>query len=112
MSENLGNIHDHGIPASHIRGFRRGIRDEQVGRIRLAIKQYVPKQPSGSNGGHVTIIASHGVGSSKESFEPFFDELLLCGIPIRAVWAMDVAHNGASYLLNENVIGDETQLIR
>ncbi|KAL9055988.1 MAG: hypothetical protein Q9206_002920 [Seirophora lacunosa] len=50
---------------------------------------------------------AHGVGSSKESYEPFFDGLLHCGLPIRAVWAMDIAHHGASYLLNEDVIGDD-----
>ncbi|KAG7001972.1 hypothetical protein G7Y79_00030g065050 [Physcia stellaris] len=107
MSAESWNIHEHVIPASHIRGFRRGIREEKAGRLRLAIKQYVPKEISGCIARHVSIITAHGVGSSKESYEPFYDELLNRGLPIRAVWAMDVAHHGASYLLNENIIGDE-----
>ena len=107
MSEELWNIHEHVIPASHIRGYRRGIQDEQTGRLRLAVKQYAPKTAPASKIGDVTLIMAHGIGSSKESYEPFFDELLNFGLRIRAVWAMDVAHHGASYLLNESVIGDE-----
>ncbi|KAL8926301.1 MAG: hypothetical protein Q9208_003023 [Pyrenodesmia sp. 3 TL-2023] len=108
MSEEYWTVRDHVIEASHIRGFSRGVRDESTARLRLAVKQYVPRQlkdipcPSG-----ITIIVAHGVGSSKESYGPFLDDLLQCGLPIRAAWAMDVAHHGASYLLNEDVIGDE-----
>lgn len=107
MSAEFWNIHEHVIPASHIRGFRRGIQEEKTSRLKLAIKQYVPKEISDRVIGDVTCIMAHGVGSSKESYEPFYDELLNRGLPIRAVWAMDVAHHGASYLLNENLIGDD-----
>ncbi|KAI4195488.1 MAG: hypothetical protein LQ346_003413 [Caloplaca aetnensis] len=108
MSEEYWTVQDHVIPASHIRGFSRGVRDESKACLRLAVKQYEPRKlkdvqsPSG-----MTIIVAHGVGSSKESYEPFLDDLLQCGLPIRAAWAMDIAHHGASYLLNEDVIGDE-----
>ena len=107
MSEELWDIHEHVIPASHIRGFTRGVRNEQTGHLRLAVKQYVPRNVSESKAGNVTLIMAHGIGSSKESYEPFYDELLNRGLPIRAVWAMDVAHHGASYLLNEDIIGDD-----
>ena len=107
MSEELWDIREHVIPASHIRGFSRGARNEQTGHLKLAVKQYVPRKASGAKVGDVTLIMAHGVGSSKESYEPFYDELLIRNIPIRAVWAMDVAHHGASYLLNEDRIGDD-----
>ena len=107
MSEELWEIHEYVIPASHIRGFSRGVRNEQTGHLRLAVKQYVPRSVLESNPGHVTLIMAHGIGSSKESYEPFYDELLHRDLPIRAVWAMDVAHHGASYLLNEDRIGDD-----
>lgn len=107
MSEEFWIVNEHIIPASHVRGFRRGIRGDQTGLLRLAIKQYVPKKTRTTDVGQVTIIMAHGVGTSKESYEPFFDELLHCRLPIRAIWAMDAAHHGASYLLNENVIGDD-----
>ena len=107
MSEELWNIREHVIPASHTRGFSRGARNEQTGRLRLAVKQYVPRKVSDSKASNVTLIMAHGIGSSKESYEPFYDELLNRHLPIRAVWAMDVAHHGASYLLNEDIIGDD-----
>ncbi|KAL8914936.1 MAG: hypothetical protein Q9171_000563 [Xanthocarpia ochracea] len=107
MSTEYWTINEHIIPASHIRGFSRGVRDERTAYLRLAVKQYVPKGRQGDQTNAITVIMAHGVGSSKESYEPFFDELLHCGLLIRAVWAMDVAHHGASYVLNEDAIGDE-----
>ena len=107
MSESIWTIREHVIPASHIRGFRRGIRDEQNGRLRLAVKQYTPKDRPTSKPGDVTLIMSSGLGASKELHEPFYDELFQRGLPIRAIWSMDTAQHGASYLLNEGIIGDE-----
>ena len=106
MSKEFWNVRAHVIPASHIRGFSRGIRDESTGHLRLAVKQYVPLNRD-PKPGDFTLIMAHGVGSSKESYEHFFDELLHSGLPIRGVWAADIAHHGASYILNENAIGDE-----
>ena len=107
MSIEYWTIKEHIIPASHLRGFSRGVKDERTAHLRLVVKQYVPKGRQGDQSNAMTVIMAHGVGSSKESYEPFFDELLHCGLPIRAVWAMDVAHHGASYVLNEDAIGDE-----
>ena len=106
MSEEFWNIKSHVIPASHIRGFSRGVRDEETARIRLAVKQYTPLSRD-PKPGDLTLIMAHGVGSPKELYEPFFDELLHCSLPIRGIWTADAAHHGASYVLNENIIGDE-----
>ena len=106
MSKEFWNVHAHVVPASHIRGFSRGVRDENTAHLKLAVKQYVPRDRD-AKPGDATLIMAHSVGSSKESYEPFFDELLHCGLPIRGVWAADVAHHSASYVLNEDVIGDE-----
>ena len=107
MSGDFWTIHEHIIQASHIRGFSRGIRDEQTGRLRLAVKQYVPKGRQVPRAGDITLIMVPGVGVSKELCEPFFDELLGWSLPIRAVWSMDPVHHAASYVLNEGIIGDE-----
>ncbi|KAL8695852.1 MAG: hypothetical protein Q9201_007934 [Fulgogasparrea decipioides] len=107
MSADYWKVREYEIPASHIRGYSRGVKDESTARLRLAVKQYVPKDQKETPKSAMTIIMAHGVGSSKESYEPLFDELLQCNLPIRAVWAMDIAHHGASYLLNENALGDE-----
>ncbi|KAL8831594.1 MAG: hypothetical protein Q9191_000774 [Dirinaria sp. TL-2023a] len=109
MSTEFWSISEHVIPASHIRGFSRGIRDEQNGRLRLAIKQYTPKARPEPQVGDVTLIMMSGLGASKELYEPFFDELLQRSrLRIRAIWSMDTAHHGASYVLNEGIIGDES----
>lgn len=103
MSEDLWTVIEHVISASHLRGFSRGIRDEQNGHLRLSVKQYTPN----ANLGYVSLIIAHGVGSAKELYEPLLDELLNQGLPIRSAWSVDVAHHGQSYLLNEDIIGDE-----
>ena len=107
MSVELWTVVSHVLPAAHIRGFSRGVRNEQTDHLRLAVKQYVPRNRTPKEGG-MTLIAAQGVGQSKELYEPFFDQLLTQGgIPIRAIWAMDCVHHGASYVLNEKIIGDE-----
>ncbi|KAL8669125.1 MAG: hypothetical protein Q9168_006277 [Polycauliona sp. 1 TL-2023] len=108
MSTEFWTVKEHVIPASHVRGFSRGALHNGTAHLRLAIKQYIPiKQEHPHHPNAMTFIMAHGVASSKESYEPFFDELLHCGLPIRAVWAMDIAHHGASYLLNQDLLGDE-----
>ena len=97
MSEYIYNITAHVIPASHIGGYPRGVRDGgRSAQLRLAVKQYVPKGKPGS----ITLLIAHGVGSSKESYEPLLDDLFSQGLPIRSAWSIDVAHHGQSYRLN------------
>lgn len=106
MAENLWTIIPHVIPASHIGGFSRRVRNEQTDHLQLAVKQYVPRNRRDTAHG-ITLIATPGAGQSKELFEPFFDELLRCGLPLRCIWTFDAVHMGASYVLNEQIIGDE-----
>ena len=107
MSFELWNVIEHVIPASHIRGFHRGVRDESSAHLRLALKEYVPKSNPDPRPGDVTLIVAHGIGSAKECYEPFFDDLLRCDVRIRGIWAADATNNGASYILNEHILGDE-----
>ncbi|KAF2491918.1 alpha/beta-hydrolase [Lophium mytilinum] len=100
-------VTNHVIPASWPRGFARGVRDEESGRLRLAVNEYVPRANMSPQPGDVTFLFAHGTGSTKESYEPFFDDVLTRFPRIRAIWAFDIAWHGASYLLNEHVIGDE-----
>lgn len=101
-------VQEHIIPASHPRGFRRAVRDPQTSRLKLHVKEYRPLSSPPSESA-VTIIFAHGIGSTKESYEPFFADLLAnpATPPIRAIWAADAANHGQSYLLNAAEIGDE-----
>lgn len=115
LSPDPWTVKEHIISASHPRCFRRGVRDPQASRLRLHVKQYIPQYginasnagPLSKNG--ITIIFHHGVGCSKEPYEPFFADILAhpsCP-PIRSIWSLDAANHGRSYLLNASEIGDE-----
>lgn len=98
-------VESHVIPAGHTRGTQRG---EQTPNspFRLAVKHYGLKtKPTGPDG--FNLVLAHGFTSSKEAFEPFLDDLMRAKAPIRSCWAIDAAHNGDSYLLNEEIIGDD-----
>ena len=108
MTDDPWNIQTYVIPASHIRGYERGVRNETTDHLSLAVKKYVPKERKPESEHPITIIAAHGVGRAKELFEPFYKYLLLhSSLSVRAIWAFDAAHLGESYILNENIIGDE-----
>jgi len=106
-------IHEHVIPASHPRGYLRGVRDPQTSRLRLHVKQYVPDSARSLGGGQhaITLIVQHGQppGDNKEAYEPFIQDLFSQSNlpPIRAIWALDIASAGQSFLLNRDDIGDE-----
>lgn len=104
MSQEDWTTTTHIINASYRRAFARGLRDEAGPPLRLVVKQYArgtPAQP-----GDATIVFVHGVGSVKETYEPFFDELLRASGHIRSLWSWDTAHHGESYTLNKDVLGD------
>ena len=107
MSISFWDIIEHAIPAAHTRGYARGVREERSRPLQLAIKQYTPKSNPNPRPGDVTLIVAHAIASAKETFEPLYDDLLQCGLRIRSVWAADAVNHGVSYLLNEDIIGDE-----
>ncbi|KAF2670598.1 alpha/beta-hydrolase [Microthyrium microscopicum] len=104
MESKIWTLRTHVIPASHMRGYRRGVRDETKHRLRLSVNQYTPNKIPDVGW---TVIFVHGVGSTKESYEPFFAGLLKTGLPIRSIWAADLAWHGQSYVINEEIVGDE-----
>ncbi|KAK4499146.1 hypothetical protein PRZ48_009658 [Zasmidium cellare] len=107
MSRDLWSITTHNIPASHVRGFERGVRDEETSKLQLAVKQYTPRANFKPSRGDVTFIMVGGIDNSKETFEPLFDDLLQHFPAIRNIWAVDPATYGKSFWLNRDTIGDE-----
>jgi pimeloyl-ACP methyl ester carboxylesterase len=96
MDYSQWDITKHAIPASHIRGYRRGVRDERTALLKLSVNEYRPKSDEKYGDDAVTIVFIHGVGSTKESYEPFFQQLKSCGLVVRSVWAADIAWHGKS----------------
>lgn len=107
MSESLWQIKKHRIPASHIRGSDRGVRDNGTPWLQLAVNQYTPRNPPVDCNGHFSFVIAGGTASAKECYEPFFDELLNAGTPIRGIWIMDHASYAESWTLNQHLYGDE-----
>ena len=113
MSTTLFHLTRHTIPAAHLRGLPRGVRDEHASTpLRLAINHYLPISNPDPLPGDLTLILAHGISSAKECYEPFFDDLLLYAstlsppLRIRSIWAPDAVHNCASYALNASLLGD------
>ena len=99
---------EHIIPCQYLREYPHGTKSENA-PLRLAIKEYRPHDDKvRSAAGSVTVIATHGNGFPKEAYEPLFDDLYqaLKG-KISGIWIADCAHQGASGVLNENLLGDD-----
>ncbi|KAI9804358.1 MAG: hypothetical protein M1833_007165 [Piccolia ochrophora] len=110
MSTTLFDVQSHTIPCQHIREYRHAtLHDDAV--LHLCVKQYRPLNNPKPRPGDITIIAAHANGIPKELYEPFWDDLLeqasRNGFRIRGIWIADVAHQGASGVLNEDKLGDE-----
>ncbi|GMG07820.1 unnamed protein product [Aspergillus oryzae] len=108
-------IIEHTIPGQHIRESPRSIRGRQETPIKIAIKQYIPNDadrldPTPDNA--ITIIGVPGNGSPKEIYEPLWEDLYRqlkkLSVPVRGIWVADTSNQGASAVLNEEVLGDQS----
>ncbi|KAH8726599.1 putative toxin biosynthesis protein [Phaeosphaeriaceae sp. PMI808] len=112
MSVSNFTVTEHRCPCSYIRQFPHGVKDEND-ELQLAVKEYRPLNYLEAGEDSVTIIAAHANGFPKECYEPLWDDLLKTTteaehtVKIRAIWIADVAHQGESYSLNANKIGDD-----
>jgi hypothetical protein len=105
------------FPRGHLR-----CTQKPTDRLEVVVNKYMPKNNPQPRTGDVTLILLHANGfhkvySSKldgidweELYEPFFDAILersgKAGFRIRAIWAPDIANQGASGIRNENKLGD------
>ncbi|KAM0723177.1 hypothetical protein Q7P37_001377 [Cladosporium fusiforme] len=107
----LFTIQEHTLTTAYIREYPRAIADDKDDDLKLAIKQYTPRDNTSPKPGDVTIIGGHANGFPKELYEPLWDDLYLKlkakGVNIRSIWIADAAHQGASGVLNERKLGDD-----
>jgi pimeloyl-ACP methyl ester carboxylesterase len=96
-------VHEHTLPAQHIREYDHGVADENEDYY-IHIKQYSPKLARQPQEDDVTIIAAAGIGMVKEIYEPFFQILtskcMERGVFIRNVWIADMGCVGKSAIVN------------
>ncbi|PQE25563.1 toxin biosynthesis protein [Rutstroemia sp. NJR-2017a BBW] len=104
-------VKEHTVECQHIREYARATADYQEDVLRLAIKQYIPRDNPNPEQGDVTIIGAHANGYPKELYEPLWEDLharsKANGFRIRSIWIADIAHEGASSVLNERLIGND-----
>jgi hypothetical protein len=113
MSTSTFEVQEHTLACSHIREYPLATADTTEDVLSLAIKQYTPLDNSSPQKGDVTIIAAHANGFPKELYEPLWDEvyarLKAGGVRVRGIWIADVAHQGQSGVLNEDVLGNDRE---
>ena len=105
------HIVEHIVPCSHIREYPRAVLDAQETVLHLHVKQYIPIDNPKPQSGDVTIIAAHANGFPKELYEPLWEDLHARSkshnFCIRSIWISDVAQQGASGVLNEDLLGND-----
>jgi len=129
MPSSVFEIKEHTVECQHIREYARATAHSQEDVLQLSIKQYIPLDNQHPEVGDLTIIGAHANGFAKvsalyrpsrwveitetlqEMYEPLWEELYSVsktkGFRIRSIWIADVAQQGASGVLNENVLGDD-----
>lgn len=120
MASDLFTINAHVVPASHIREHASATQHDvpQETALQLCANQYIPRSSSQAEGNSkkiaVTILAAPALGIPKECYEPLFCVLLSYSrsassqFSIKSIWIADVTHEGASSVLNEEVLGSDS----
>ncbi|KAF4821076.1 Abhydrolase domain-containing protein mpaH [Colletotrichum siamense] len=105
------HIKEHVLDASHIREFPRALANSQDDVLKLAVKEYIPKDNPNPQPGDVTIIGAHANGFPKELYEALWEDLHAeskkSNFRIRSIIIADAAWQGASSVLNEGKLGND-----
>lgn len=111
MPSSCFNVTEHFLPCQYIREYPGATLHNQEDDLKIHIKQYTPQDDSAVQPGAVTIVGAHANGFPKELYEPLWDDLYKSlkrrGQPIRSIWIADVASQGASGKLNEEILGND-----
>ncbi|CAK96186.1 hypothetical protein M747DRAFT_124249, partial [Aspergillus niger ATCC 13496] len=102
---------EHIVECQHIREYPAATANGQEDVLNLVVKQYIPLDNPNPQPGDVTILAAHANGFPKELYEPLWEELYARskanGFRIRSIWMADVAHQGESSVVNEDLLGND-----
>ncbi|KAJ0307844.1 hypothetical protein COL5a_008203 [Colletotrichum fioriniae] len=107
------HIKEHVLDGSHIREFPRALSRSQDDVLKLAVKEYIPKDNPNPKPGDVTIIGAHANGFPKELYEALWQDLHAQSLlptstfRIRSIIIADAAWQGRSSTLNEPLLGND-----
>ncbi|KAM0126890.1 hypothetical protein ACHAO1_009810 [Botrytis cinerea] len=115
MHSTVFEVKENILECQHIREYPRATSNTQEDVLHLAIKQYIPRDNPNPQPGDVTIIGAHANGYPKELYEPLWEDVharaKANGFKIRSIWIADLAHEGASSVLNEQLLGNDPSWI-
>lgn len=102
---------EHVTRCSHTRDRPAGVELGKDKDLRLSVKQYIPKDNPNPSKSDVTLIGAHANAFPKELYEPLwndiFEALQASGRKIRSIWIADQYNQGASGVLNEELLGPD-----
>ncbi|XP_044715557.1 alpha/beta hydrolase family domain-containing protein [Hirsutella rhossiliensis] len=107
------DVREHKVPACHIREYAGSTAASQEEVLYLHVKQYtpLPALSGAQEKDALTIIATNGVGLSKELYEPLWDEIYQLSASndyaIRGIWIADAVSLGMSGVLNEGKLSND-----
>ncbi|KAJ0163146.1 hypothetical protein CTA2_3458 [Colletotrichum tanaceti] len=107
------HVKEHVLDGSHIREFPRALSRSQDDVLKLAVKEYIPKDNPSPKPGDVTIIGAHANGFPKELYEALWQDLHAESLKpsstfrIRSIIIADAAWQSASAALNEPLLGND-----
>ncbi|TGO69751.1 hypothetical protein BOTNAR_0007g00320 [Botryotinia narcissicola] len=111
MHSTIFEVKEHTLECQHIREYPRATSNTQEDVLRLAIKQYIPRDNPNPQPGDVTIIGAHANGYPKPLWEDVHARAKANGFKIRSIWIADLAHEGASSVINEQLLGNDPSWI-
>jgi hypothetical protein len=104
-------ITSHTTRTQHTRDRPAGAERGRHNDLRLHVNQYVPRDNPNPKAGDVTLIGAHANGFPKELYEPFWNDLYqrlrAKGRGVRGIWIADIASQGQSGILNEEILGPD-----
>ncbi|TQN71041.1 Abhydrolase domain-containing protein mpaH [Colletotrichum shisoi] len=107
------HVREHVLDGSHIREFPRALSRSQDDVLKIAVKEYIPKDNPNPKPGDITIIGAHANGFPKELYEALWQDLHAESLKpsstfrIRSIIIADAAWQGASAALNEPLLGND-----
>lgn len=104
-------IVEHKVECQHIREYPRALLNEQEEVLYIHVKQYIPIDNPNPQPGDITILGAHANGFPKELYEPLWEDLWhrskKHNFRLRSIWIADVAQQGQSGVLNEELLGND-----
>ena len=104
-------IVEHVVRAQHTRDRRAATERGRENELKLHVKQYIPNSNPEPKAGDVTIIGAQANAFPKEMYEPFWDDvcenLRVQGKNVRGIWIADMASQGQSGIINEELLGPD-----